>query len=192
MTDLLDVVDVREPCAEPWEGMKGDARSRHCERCHLTVHNLTAMTREEALAVLRGASPPCVRFIRREDGTVLTRDCTPLRGPRLESVRAEALPTSGIPPVDLSVLKPPREALLQIPKAIARRLGVFPLRWGDGVLVVAVSGPPSRTALDELRVLTRCEVELALADEQALRQAIERAYNEEPRFITGRSIPVGD
>jgi len=188
MTDPLEVLDVKEPCTEPWERMKGDARTRHCEHCHLTVYNLSELTREEALSLLRNAQPPCIRFLRRADGTVLTRDCAPLRGPRLASVRADAIPASGIPRVDLKVTRAEREAMLQVPKELAQRFGVLPLRWGGGVLVVVVSGPPSVSVLDDLRFLTQCEVELALAEERELREAIEREYREEPVYLLGEPL----
>ena len=63
-------------CKERWEDMVGDERVRDCRRCDRPVFNLSAMTRAEAEAVLatRGVTP-CVRFYRRPDGTVMTRDC---------------------------------------------------------------------------------------------------------------------
>jgi hypothetical protein len=49
---------------------------RVCNGCDRPVFNLSAMTREDAAAVLatRGLTP-CVRFYRRPDGTVMTTDC---------------------------------------------------------------------------------------------------------------------
>jgi hypothetical protein len=63
-------------CKQRWEDMVGDERVRACGGCDRPVFNLSAMTREEAEAVLatRGLTP-CVRFYRRPDGTVMTTDC---------------------------------------------------------------------------------------------------------------------
>ena len=185
MTDKLDVMDVKEPCTEPWEGMKGDARTRHCERCRLSVYNLSAMTREEAQSVLRREWPRNIRFIRRADGTVLTRDCAPLRSPRLVSVPADPMPATGIPRVDLRAIPPDPDALLYISKRTAQQLGVFPLRWGGGVAVIAVSKPPSLSLLHDLRFLTQSEVEFVLVEERELREAIEREYPEEEPVYRG-------
>ena len=57
--------------------MKGDERRRFCASCKLHVHDISAMTREQALAFLAsvGQGRACVRLFRRSDGTVLTRDC---------------------------------------------------------------------------------------------------------------------
>ncbi|MBI3272884.1 MAG: hypothetical protein HYZ53_28105 [Planctomycetes bacterium] len=72
----LDHVRVASPCHESWAGMTGDDRVRFCGRCRLNVYNLSAMTREEAQALV-GAKEGrrCIRFFRRPDGTLLTRDC---------------------------------------------------------------------------------------------------------------------
>ncbi|HEY5920988.1 MAG TPA: hypothetical protein VIV11_04925 [Kofleriaceae bacterium] len=63
-------------CKQRWEDMVGDDRVRACNGCDRPVFNLSAMTREQAEAVLatRGLTP-CVRFYRRPDGTVMTTDC---------------------------------------------------------------------------------------------------------------------
>jgi hypothetical protein len=63
-------------CKERWDGMVGDDRVRACGGCARPVFNLSAMTRDEAEALLatRGLKP-CVRFYRRPDGTVMTTDC---------------------------------------------------------------------------------------------------------------------
>jgi hypothetical protein len=58
--------------------MQGDDRVRHCGQCDLDVYDLSAMRRAEAetfLAERLGKSRTCVRFHRRADGRMLTRDC---------------------------------------------------------------------------------------------------------------------
>lgn len=77
MTNLLDHVSIASPCSADWQDMRGDERRRFCASCKLHVHDLSAMTREQAEDVLRGAGKGrvCVRLFRRADGRVLTRDC---------------------------------------------------------------------------------------------------------------------
>jgi len=72
--------------------MKGDQRVRFCGECRLNVYNLSEMRREEAEAfVSQREGRTCVRFFRREDGTVLTKDCpVGLRALRQRFVRATA------------------------------------------------------------------------------------------------------
>ena len=75
-TNPLDSVRVAAPCAADWGKMAGDERVRYCDRCSQHVYNLSGMTRREAEALVTGAEGRlCVRFYRRPDGTVLTRNC---------------------------------------------------------------------------------------------------------------------
>lgn len=75
--DPLSQLRIASPCSADWGAMSGDARKRFCQDCKLHVHDLGAMTRDEAMELLRGAGTGrlCVRFHRRADGKVLTRDC---------------------------------------------------------------------------------------------------------------------
>ena len=75
-TNPLERVKVAAPCPADWEKMVGDERMRYCDRCSLHVYNLSGMTRREAEALVTGTeSRLCVRFYRRPDGTILTRNC---------------------------------------------------------------------------------------------------------------------
>jgi hypothetical protein len=56
--------------------MLGNERKRHCGECKLNVYNLSNMTHREAENLLINSEGRlCVRFFRRADGTVLTKDC---------------------------------------------------------------------------------------------------------------------
>ncbi len=75
-TNPLDNVRVAAPCPADWEKMVGDERVRYCNRCELHVYNLSGMTRREAEALVTNTEGRlCVRFYRRADGTILTRNC---------------------------------------------------------------------------------------------------------------------
>src|SRR5688572_21785939 len=71
----LDVIDVKRPCPASWDTMAGDERSRFCEQCGLHVHNLSAITFDEAQRlVCARAGRLCVRFERDQRGRVVTLD----------------------------------------------------------------------------------------------------------------------
>lgn len=73
---ILDDIRVAAPCSADWSKMTGDARARHCGDCNKHVYNLSEMTREEAHALLvEKEGTLCVRYYRRNDGTILTADC---------------------------------------------------------------------------------------------------------------------
>ena len=85
----LEQMSVRVPCTVAWESMTGSERVRHCAQCQQEVYNISAMGREDAEEFLRANGMNggdgqdqgrlCVRFYRRPDGTVITRDCFALR-----------------------------------------------------------------------------------------------------------------
>jgi hypothetical protein len=73
---LLDRITVATPCSAVWDKMVGDDRVRFCGGCEKNVYNLSAMTREEAEALLQETNAGvCVRFYQRADGKVMTQDC---------------------------------------------------------------------------------------------------------------------
>jgi hypothetical protein len=75
-TNPLDNVSVASPCAQDWNAMVGDERKRYCGDCKLNVYNLSGMTRAEAEnLILNAEGRLCVKFYKRADGSVLTKDC---------------------------------------------------------------------------------------------------------------------
>ena len=72
----LNGIKVASPCPSNWDQMIGDERKRYCGECKLNVYNLSGMTRREAEnLILNSEGRLCVRFYRRSDGTILTKDC---------------------------------------------------------------------------------------------------------------------
>ncbi len=75
-TNPLDRIKIASPCPADWNEMYGDERKRFCAECKLNVYNLSDMTRREAENFLiNSEGRVCVKFYRRTDGTVLTKDC---------------------------------------------------------------------------------------------------------------------
>jgi hypothetical protein len=72
----LDSVKVASPCSADWEDMIGNDRRRFCGQCELNVFDLSGMTKREAEELINQTEGRlCVRFFRRTDGTILTKDC---------------------------------------------------------------------------------------------------------------------
>src|SRR3982750_1775133 len=73
---ILDDLRIASPCPAAWSGMAGDDRVRFCGSCDRHVYNLSALSSDEALALLRETEGKlCLRIHRRRDGTVMTADC---------------------------------------------------------------------------------------------------------------------
>ena len=72
----LDRLYVSSPCNADWETMPGDERVRFCSQCHLNVYNISALTRKQAEKLIAETEGRlCAKLYRRQDGTIITRDC---------------------------------------------------------------------------------------------------------------------
>src|SRR5262245_35813368 len=72
----LNNVSVAAPCSADWDQMVGTDRARFCSQCSLTVYNLSSMGRSEAEHfVSTGEGRICIRYYRRRDGSIITRNC---------------------------------------------------------------------------------------------------------------------
>lgn len=72
-------VEIKSPCHESWDAMHGDDARRFCDVCAKHVHNLSAMTKQEAADLLTGHKGQhlCVRYSSSEDGKIKFRDAAP-------------------------------------------------------------------------------------------------------------------
>ncbi|HTL51697.1 MAG TPA: hypothetical protein VL860_03885 [Planctomycetota bacterium] len=72
----LATIQIASPCHVPFASMPGDDKRRFCGECKKNVYNLSAMTAQEAEALIQSTGGKlCATFYRRADGTVLTQDC---------------------------------------------------------------------------------------------------------------------
>ncbi|MCA1622462.1 MAG: hypothetical protein LC768_06970 [Acidobacteria bacterium] len=75
-TNPLENIKIASPCKANWEEMYGNERKRFCSDCKLNVYNLSGMTlREAENLILQSEGRLCVRFYKRADGSILTKDC---------------------------------------------------------------------------------------------------------------------
>jgi hypothetical protein len=75
-TSPLDHVTVAAPCNVGWDNMIGNEQVRFCSQCNLNVYNLSGMTKPDAERLIAQAEGRlCIRYYRRADGTILTKNC---------------------------------------------------------------------------------------------------------------------
>ena len=75
-TNPLNSIKIASPCSADWNAMIGNERQRYCGQCKLNVYNLSGMTQKQAEdLIMNSEGRLCARFYRREDGTILTKDC---------------------------------------------------------------------------------------------------------------------
>jgi hypothetical protein len=72
----LDNVRIAAPCSADWDNMFGNERIRFCGQCQLNVYNLSEMSEAEAERLIgQTEGRLCVRYYRRQDGSIITQNC---------------------------------------------------------------------------------------------------------------------
>ncbi len=84
----------------------------------------------------------------------------------------------GIPTLNLPVFKVSKDILKMVPAKVADRYQVLPLARIKCLLTVATSNPFDLLMRDDLKGLTRCDVELVLATPKMISHALENYYSE--------------
>jgi type IV pilus assembly protein PilB len=81
------------------------------------------------------------------------------------------------PPIDLRSVTADPDVLETIPQDLASYYGVLPISRIGNVLTLAVSNPYDVVKLDDIRIVTGCDLRLVLALQEALKDSIDKAYN---------------
>lgn len=81
----INQLHIPKPCGESWDKMTGGAKERFCDACQHEVHDLSAMTKREAEALLeRGGESLCVRYTLHDGEMVFQQEAQRIVGtPRL-------------------------------------------------------------------------------------------------------------
>ncbi|MBI4566700.1 MAG: Flp pilus assembly complex ATPase component TadA [Planctomycetes bacterium] len=82
----------------------------------------------------------------------------------------------GICPVDLDRVDFENEALMSLTYELATYYCVLPIARVGGVLTIAVGNPFDILKLDDVRILTNCDLRTVVSTERAIRRNIARAY----------------
>ncbi len=95
-------IQIPEPCHADWDGMRPEEKGRFCSSCSKKVHDLSAMTQDEAKDFLRRSAcgDVCVSYLHHEDGTLVFRQPAPRPAPvvplaRLRRPRSVAAAVAG-------------------------------------------------------------------------------------------------
>jgi type IV pilus assembly protein PilB len=81
-----------------------------------------------------------------------------------------------IPPINISKYKIDKEILKFIPEKVARQYFVLPLSRIGNVLTIVMSDPLNIFAIDDIRMITHLKVDLAIAPENEIKEAINSYY----------------
>ena len=84
----------------------------------------------------------------------------------------------GVPSISLKDFDIDDDVIKLIPKATAEKHQVIPVNRAGSSLIVAMSDPSNIFAIDDIKFLTGYNVEVVVASEPAIREAIEKYYSE--------------
>src|SRR3990172_8945622 len=96
------------------------------------------------------------------------------------------------PPIDLEGYTPDKKVLETLSEDLAKMHGVFPVSRIGNVLTLAVSNPYDVVKLDDIRIITGCDLRLVLTLEDPLKKAVEKAYNQDKQAMSDMMSSLND
>jgi len=84
----------------------------------------------------------------------------------------------GVPAISLKDFEIDDDVIKLVPKAAAEKHQIVPVNRAGSSLIVAMSDPSNIFAIDDIKFLTGYNVEVVVASEQAIREAMEKYYSE--------------
>jgi type IV pilus assembly protein PilB len=91
----------------------------------------------------------------------------------------------GMEVVDLTEMEIPPEVIQKVPPTMAKAYNIVPIKFEDGVLTVAMSNPQDVNVRDDLRHSLHCDVQGAVASEDAILGALEKYYAHRQESLSG-------
>ncbi|NOZ24199.1 MAG: Flp pilus assembly complex ATPase component [Planctomycetes bacterium] len=88
-----------------------------------------------------------------------------------------------IPPLDISKVQITGEVLDSLPEELANNYGVMPIARIGKILTVAVANPFDILKLDDIQLVTHCELRPVLSTDVSIRDAITRCYHAEEEAV---------
>jgi type IV pilus assembly protein PilB len=91
--------------------------------------------------------------------------------------------SANIPPIDIGKLKVDQEVLEAVPQDLARDYQIFPVDRIGTILTIAVVNPFDVLKLDDIRIITGCQLRPVLTTAEALEKAIPIAYRSDTETV---------
>jgi len=88
----------------------------------------------------------------------------------------------GVPSVNLSDIELDPDVLKQLPKEVVTRHQVIPINRSGNTLIVAMADPSNIFAIDDIKFITKFNIEVVVASEQGIADAIEQYYTSNVSF----------
>ncbi|MFL5458607.1 MAG: type II secretion system protein GspE, partial [Myxococcales bacterium] len=82
----------------------------------------------------------------------------------------------GVPSINLKEFDIDPEVVKLVPKDVAEKHQCVPVNRAGASLILAMSDPSNIYAIDDIKFLTGYNIEVVVASEQAIKEALERYY----------------
>jgi len=114
--------------------------------------------------------------VQRKEGGVLGEILVKLGYVAREEILLALAAQMGMEVVDLAEMEIPPEVINKVPTTMAKSYNVVPIKFENNVLTIAMANPHDVNIRDDLRHTLHCEVEGAVASEEAVMAALEKYY----------------
>jgi len=120
----------------------------------------------------------------RKGGGKLTANLTKLGFIKEQDLTGFLSKQFGVPSIDLSSFEIEEDIIRLIPQDVSEKHLVLPVNKVGSNLIIAMSDPSNIFAIDDVKFLTGYNVEVVVASENAIREAIAKYYSEEGVSLT--------
>lgn len=92
---------------------------------------------------------------------------------------------ANVPPIDLSKLTINKEVLGSVPEDVAREYCIFPIDRIGNLITVAVANPFDVLKLDDIRIITSCQLRLVVSTAEEIEKIRAKGYQRETESVDG-------
>jgi len=92
---------------------------------------------------------------------------------------------ANIPPIDLSRVSVNKEVLESVPEEVAREYCIFPVDKIGNLITVAVANPFDVLKLDDIRIITGCQLRLVVSTAEEIEKLRAKGYQRETESVDG-------
>jgi len=88
----------------------------------------------------------------------------------------------GVPSINLAEFEIDPSVIKLIPNDVAQKYQIVPINRAGATLIIAMSDPSNIFAIDDIKFMTGYNVEVVVAPEQAIKEAIDQYYDQSASF----------
>lgn len=129
-----------------------------------------------------------------EDGEAMLAEAQKERRPLSELLVKKGVVTEGeilahlsraanLPAIDLGRLKVNKEVLDAVPMDVAKDYKIFPIDRIGTILTIAVANPFDVVKLDDIRIITGCQLRPVISTEEAIEKILGQAYRSDEETV---------